>query len=240
MTSVNWRTQDNTALNPHPELTRTLREIEAGQCDRSRCPDIMTIATGVMNAVPFRTTTKFVADQPNPVESGVPGHRDRAEKLQVVIGLFDEPSSLATALQDLLSLGFVVANICVSGTRDTVSMAGSIIQNNQDVDPLLMSLFLHTELYDTKEESQTIVGSQGTLFVQLNSMIKQRQANTVDVVGDDCPKFTAEIYAQIDKGRLVLVVETDQPLQLIHASRVMLRHSFNAVQTHEFRSGPNC
>ena len=201
---------------------------------------LYAIAIGVLNAMSSNSTTNDVNAPAEPVESSLSRNRDRTEKLRVVTGLFEESASLTAALEELLSRGFSVENICVSGTHDSLSMAGSMIQKKQRSDTQLMRLFVHTEFFDTQEAPQTVVGSQGKLFTQLSDLIKKHRTDTSGTVGDECSQLTAQFFSQIEKGQLVLIVGTDQPRQLIHASKVFLKYSSDAIQTHEFRRGPKC
>ena len=169
------------------------------------------------------------------VSTGSLDDRNVNKKIRVVIGLFDQPSNLLNALEALINKGFTSADLCVSGTIDTISMAGSMLhRNGANIDSALAALFTTTKPYEAKENSPTIVGSLGELFTLLNGLINQHQKSVFNGSCDDCDKITSEFIAHITKGRLVLIVGTDKPRQLIHASKTLLKFSPAVIQSHEF------
>ena len=165
------------------------------------------------------------------MSTDVAENRIGIKKLRVVIGLFEQPSNLIEALEALMDKGFSSAGLCVSGTIDTMSMAGSMLHTGIIFNPALVALFTRTEPYLAIEGTHTIVGSQGSLFSTLNG---QRRKNDSSSPCDECSKISAELVTHIEQAGFVLVVDVDEPRRLIHASKILLKFSPYVVQTHEF------
>lgn len=159
---------------------------------------------------------------------------DSRNKLQVVIGIYNQPSNLMVTLETLTARGFIVADLCVSGTINTLSMTGSMFKNRVNIHPELLDLFIRTDSYQTIEGSQNIVSSKGSLFVALYGLLDQRRKIDSDSSIDNCNMISSELVAHMEQGQLVLVVDVKEPRQLIRASRVLLRSSPYSIQTHEF------
>jgi len=138
------------------------------------------------------------------------------------------------ALKALLAHGFVVPDLCVSATIDTVSMAGFMLQNSANIDSALLALFLDVEPCQTIGGLLTIVGSRGNLLATLNGLISQCQKEDTDHPCDDCRKISSELVAHIEQGQLVLVVDVDEPQRLISACQILLKFSPHVIQTREF------
>jgi len=139
-----------------------------------------------------------------------------------------------TALKALMAVGFTVVDVCVCGTTDTLSMAGSALQNSASINPALVALFIRTEPYQATKDSQTIVCSRGSLFSTLNALISQRRQNDSNTACDDSREISSDFIAHIEQGQLVLVVDVDEPQRLIRASQILLKFSPHVIQTREF------
>jgi len=181
----------------------------------------------------YSTTDKNNDQKPTRAEFAT--DRNESKKLRVVLGLFDQPSSLTATFQELIPHGFTAADLCISGSHDTVSMVGSVVQGTHEMNQNLVDLLTHTETYEATADTQTIVGSRGVLFSQLNALIRQNNKTRLSPACKNCNNLTSELRTHIKHGRLVLAVETDEPQQLTHASKVLLRHSPYPIHTHEFR-----
>ena len=154
----------------------------------------------------------------------------KIKKQRVAIGLFDKSSNLGEALEALIDDGFSVVSLCVFATESSVRKAWSMLHYKAKVDPALAALFFCTDSYKTLEGMHPIVGSQGRLFSRLNVYKQNRHS---DGYCDNCGKISAELVVHIERGDFVLVVDVDEPRQLIHATKIMLKFSHDIVQTHE-------
>ena len=154
-------------------------------------------------------------------------------KLRVVVGLFEQPSKLMAAVKALMAQGINGSDLCVFGTTDTLSMTESMFQNRAIIDAALHALFMDTETFLGIESSLTIAGSRGKLLSTLRSLMNKRRMNDPTHSCDGCRKISSKLVACTNQGQLVLVVDVAKPRQLIHASKILLKFSPNALQTHE-------
>ena len=156
------------------------------------------------------------------------------DKLRIVNGIFNEYQNLFIALRELLALEVRVDDLCISGTSDAISQIILFIEKQTNFDTVLAKLFIETEPFYKRKGLPIIFGSSGALFFDLNNLITPQPDRDAKNDKGGCVSPSSDLIKKIDDGNLVLTVATKNPQQQTKATKVLLEHSSDNVQSHEF------
>lgn len=158
------------------------------------------------------------------------------EKLRLAIGVFEQPLVLIKAVDELLSQGFSERDLCISGSRDAVLMTGDLLCAQSHPNPHTLNLLANTLVYPTTVSTQHIVGSKGSLLSKWCQVVEPAKQPSTQIDLDGSKTMWSQMMKMINKGCLILMVQTNQTNQLSRAATLLLKSSTNTVQTLECRS----
>ena len=158
-----------------------------------------------------------------------------AEKLSIVIGIFEQPLGLISTLNELVLMGFAAHSFCVCGSSDSVALSANLMNDQTDPDQDLIALLRNTKSYPSAKGNMSIVGTKGSLLESLRQSIDFSGLVSSDNNGDDSQGTWQKLIEKIKLGCLVLMVQTTETYQLTLASTLFLQRSAHNVQTIEYR-----
>lgn len=159
-----------------------------------------------------------------------------AGKLRLVIGVFEQPLALIEAVNKLLLQGFTQSDLCVSGSRDVVSMAGDLLCSQAHPDPHTINLLANTQIYPATQGTACIVGSAGQFWSLWCKVVVPDKQHNAQLDSDGCWEKWSQMIEKTNRGSLVLMVLTSQKNQLSRAATLLLQLSANNVHTVECRA----
>ncbi len=149
------------------------------------------------------------------------------------LGLFNELQVLRQVFAEISALGHTLENICVITRALNLDPAVSDDGDGAELDDV-------RRLFHEVREVRNTAG-RITRFARVGPMNDDVCGNSIAAFSDGSspPAWLSEkqfrrLHDHISNGGLVLIVSSQSPTQHDEISRVLLCHSQNGVQTHDF------
>jgi hypothetical protein len=163
-------------------------------------------------------------------ELALPGHSpmdDSSNMFRLAIGVFYECQGLASAVRELLADGVAAAEMCLAGTRKAIDAfaatdcaAASSMGKPQPLVPQISGL--------------EVVVTDGPLLRSLLEHAEAAEGNNPAAHNWRLPDLFDGLRDHLRSGAIALLVSaSDFGLQR-RGSRILLRHTADTLQTHEF------
>jgi hypothetical protein len=164
---------------------------------------------------------------------GVPAAMDDADDtFRLASGVFYEPRALGSVVADLHANGFKRRDMCLAGTRPALS---GVMQPESPAFPVLGSLEYGRvrPLYPLPGDVE-VVGTNGVLLRKLLREAAWTQGDRALTSSWLLPDVFARFTDHVRQNAVVLLVSSADSGQQHRSCRILLRHSADTVQTHEF------
>ena len=165
---------------------------------------------------------------------GVPAAMDNADDtFRLASGVFYEPPRLGSVIADLHANGFKRRDMCLAGTRQALS---GVLQPESPAFPMLggsLDSGRVRSLFPLLGDVE-VVGTNGVLLRKLLREATWTQGDRPLTSSWLLPDVFARFTDHVRQNAVVLLVSSADSGQQHRSCRILLRHSADTVQTHEF------
>ncbi len=165
---------------------------------------------------------------------GVPTAMDNADDtFRLASGVFYEPQGLGSVIADLHANGFKRRDMCLAGTRKALS---GVMPPESPAFPMLggsLDSGRVRSLYPLLGDVE-VVGTNGVLLRKLLKEATWTQGDRTLASSWLLPDVFARFTDHVRRNAVVLLVSSADSGQQHRSCRILLRHSADTVQTHEF------
>ena len=147
--------------------------------------------------------------------------KDASKTSRLAIGIFHEPLQLGCALAGLHAIGLTSSELCLAGTRQAFDRLNASVANR---DSLLLAGRLDLLLPIERDVLATSVALQP----QADMLV------TSTGISSHFFELLVGVQSELSDEAIALLVSASSSNSLRDSSKILLRHSSNAIQTHEF------
>ncbi|KAB2920719.1 MAG: hypothetical protein F9K29_00120 [Hyphomicrobiaceae bacterium] len=154
---------------------------------------------------------------------------------RLAIGIFYEAAKLESVMAELRADGFTLQDVCLVGTAAALNAAREHATGTQAADGMAALDSASMQTLDCRLEGMDIVATQGPL---IQSLVETRRFGHPSRRSWLQQELCDRLAGHVRKGAIAVLVSVRSAVSQQRCSRILLRHSSHAVQTHEFTLSP--
>ncbi len=162
--------------------------------------------------------------------------RDVDNTFRLAIGIFYEASQLERVVENLRADGFTAPTMCLIGTPAALELVKQRAACAPATGGIAALDWTEVQKLDCRTEQIEFVATPGPLIrtlLQTKNVGRPLSGNWLQ------EELCDRLVGHVRKGAVALLVSVRSAVSQQRCSRILLRHSLHAVQTHEFTLAPS-